>query len=205
MAQKARKSKNPQNPTVTFEAESTESKVRILASLESLYHILKWEYPTPLEILYFYSIKACPTRKHGAGGFYYLETHTNDRRIIVREFSNYYSISSSSDDYANMGFEDLLCSLTSPTKRSRKEEDNLGGSYFWVKPRSFKEDQEECWQKIYLNQAFNRARKNYSHFFGASNWELRWIGLGVCPSGQILKVSTQGGFLGTFLPPANFS
>uniref|UniRef100_A0A803PEM3 RNase H type-1 domain-containing protein n=1 Tax=Cannabis sativa TaxID=3483 RepID=A0A803PEM3_CANSA len=27
---------------------------------------------------------ACPTRKQGAGGFYYLTTHTNDQRIIVR-------------------------------------------------------------------------------------------------------------------------
>uniref|UniRef100_A0A803PR04 Uncharacterized protein n=1 Tax=Cannabis sativa TaxID=3483 RepID=A0A803PR04_CANSA len=57
---------------------------RILASLKVIYNILGWECPTPLQIVYFYSIKELLTRKRAARGFYYLDTHTNDCRIIVR-------------------------------------------------------------------------------------------------------------------------
>uniref|UniRef100_A0A803P1B0 Uncharacterized protein n=1 Tax=Cannabis sativa TaxID=3483 RepID=A0A803P1B0_CANSA len=35
------------------------------------------------EIVYLYFVKTVPARKRCAGGFYYLGTHTNDRRIIV--------------------------------------------------------------------------------------------------------------------------
>uniref|UniRef100_A0A803Q2N9 Uncharacterized protein n=1 Tax=Cannabis sativa TaxID=3483 RepID=A0A803Q2N9_CANSA len=38
---------------------------RIMASLKVLYQILQWECPTPLEILYFYSVKACRAKKQG--------------------------------------------------------------------------------------------------------------------------------------------
>uniref|UniRef100_A0A803P350 Uncharacterized protein n=1 Tax=Cannabis sativa TaxID=3483 RepID=A0A803P350_CANSA len=58
------------------------SSYRILAYIKVLYQIMGWECLTPLEILYFYSVKAVPARKRGLGGFYYLGTHTNDRRII---------------------------------------------------------------------------------------------------------------------------
>uniref|UniRef100_A0A803PR94 Uncharacterized protein n=1 Tax=Cannabis sativa TaxID=3483 RepID=A0A803PR94_CANSA len=39
------------------------SSYRILAGLKVLYHILGWECPTPLEIVYFYSVKDVPVRK----------------------------------------------------------------------------------------------------------------------------------------------
>uniref|UniRef100_A0A803PRG1 Uncharacterized protein n=1 Tax=Cannabis sativa TaxID=3483 RepID=A0A803PRG1_CANSA len=78
IAQKAHKSKTPQDPTITFEAELTESKIRSIGSYVG-------------EVLRSCGIKneqgcriSLPGRKRGAGDFYYLGTHTNDHKIVVR-------------------------------------------------------------------------------------------------------------------------
>ena len=47
---------------------------RVLFALNSIYNELKWEGPTPEEILYLFCLKSNPSRARGRDGVYYLSS-----------------------------------------------------------------------------------------------------------------------------------
>uniref|UniRef100_A0A803PW23 Uncharacterized protein n=1 Tax=Cannabis sativa TaxID=3483 RepID=A0A803PW23_CANSA len=59
-------------------------KAGVVLPLRQYFKDFWWKCPTPFEIMCFYALKACSARSNYLGGFYYLDTHSNDHKIIVR-------------------------------------------------------------------------------------------------------------------------
>ena len=55
---------------------------RVPSALKSIYNELKWEGPTPEEILYLFCLKSNPSRARGGDGFYYLSSYPKETKIF---------------------------------------------------------------------------------------------------------------------------
>ena len=54
---------------------------RVLSALRSLYHELKWEGPSPREIMYLFCLKSNPSQARGGDGFYY-SSYPKEKKIF---------------------------------------------------------------------------------------------------------------------------